>query len=114
MLGSNSQLPFGISHWIDNSHELFFLFPLISFQLKVLPDKVVNLHEVLSTQNILYFPTGLFCQLLQIIWYKRTMLSELPDSIKCFFFFFGGGGGGGKKRREGREREREREGLKLL
>ena len=53
ILSRNSQLPFGISHRIDNGHELFFLSPLISFQLKVLPDKVVNLHKVVSSHDIL-------------------------------------------------------------
>jgi len=74
------QFPFGISHRIGNSHEFFFLFPLISFRAEVLPDKVINLHIVLSTQNMLYFSTRVICQLFEIIWQRTTILYLLDSN----------------------------------
>lgn len=49
MLGCNPQLPLCVPHWVDHSHKLFFLFPLISLCLQLLPDMAVNLYKILDS-----------------------------------------------------------------
>lgn len=48
MLGCNSQLPLCVPHRVDHSHELFFLFPLISPGFELLPDIAVYLYKILD------------------------------------------------------------------
>lgn len=51
MPGGHPQFPFGITHWIDHSHELLILFPFVPLVLKILPYLAINLYEILEAQS---------------------------------------------------------------